>query len=134
MTTNTKPIPADVLLNGTGWSGQVESQQGEASTKVFAGLLMLPTSQSTQITISYILPPSVVQAEGSNVYRYALRVQVQPGLAGLPFRLEIKIPETTSVLNPEEGWQALDGQRWVWQGILDRTIRLRVQLQTNPVP
>src|SRR4030042_1618071 len=37
LTSNSKPVPADVLLNGTGWSGQVESQQGEASTKVFAG-------------------------------------------------------------------------------------------------
>ena len=59
-----QPVPAEELLNGSGWSGQVESLPGEAGTQVFAGLLMLPPSQSSQIVISYSLPPNIVQPVG----------------------------------------------------------------------
>ena len=64
-----QPVPADELLNGLGWSGQVESLPGEAGTQVFAGLLMLPPAQSSQIAVSYSLPPSIVQPIGTNFYR-----------------------------------------------------------------
>lgn len=129
-----QPVPADVLLNGLGWSGQVESLPGEAGTQVLAGLLMLPSAQSIEVDISYSLPPSVVQQVSPNLHEYTLRVQVQPGLEGLPFRLEIKLPNNTSPVNPVEGWQSIDAHSWACQGILAKTIEVRFLLQSDLHP
>jgi hypothetical protein len=129
-----QPVPADELLNGRGWPGQVESLPGEAGTQVFAGILMLPPGQSSQITVSYSLPPSVVQSKGMSLQEYAIRIQVQPGLEGLPFQLEIKLPSNSSPLNLGEGWQPLDAHSWGWQGLLDKTIELSLLIQTDSHP
>jgi hypothetical protein len=129
-----QPVPADELLNGLGWSGQVENLSGEANTQVFAGLLMLPPAQSSQITVSYSLPPSVAQPAGTNLQEYKLRVQVQPGLEGLPFRLEIKLSNNASPLNLGEGWKPVTTQIWAWQRVLDGSTELNLSIQTNPHP
>ena len=129
-----QPVPADELLNGLGWSGQVESLTGEAGTQVFAGLLMLPPAQSSQIDVSYSLLPSIIQPVEPNLQEYALQVQVQPGLEGLPFQLEITLPSSAKVLNPGDGWKPLTAQTWVWQGLLDKSIELSLSIQTNPHP
>jgi hypothetical protein len=134
LSTSAKPVPADELLNGQGWSGHVETMAGEANTQVFAGLLMLPVAKSSQIGISYSLPSGVVQPEGTNLQEYNLQVQVQPGLEGLPFRLEISLPNNASPMNPGEGWKPLNPRTWVWQGILDRSTELSLSFQTNPYP
>jgi hypothetical protein len=129
-----QPVPADELLNGLGWSGQVESLSGEAGTQVLAGLLMLPPAQSSQIAISYSLLPSVIHPTGTNLKEYMLRVQIQPGLAGLPFRIEIKLPDKTSPLNPGEAWKPLTAQTWAWQGVLYKLTELSLSIQTNSDP
>jgi hypothetical protein len=129
-----QPVPADELLNGLGWSGQVESLTGEGGTQVFAGLLMLPPAQSSQITVSYSLPFSILRPAGTNLQEYSLKIKMQPGLEGLPFRLEIKLPINARPLNPGDGWQLLDTHSWVWQGVLDKTIELSLLIQTVPQP
>ena len=129
-----QPVPANELLNGLGWSGQVESLTGDVGTQLLAGLLMLPLAQSSQIAVSYSLPPSIVQPAGTNLQEYALRVQVQPGLEGLPFRLEIILPSKASPLNPGEGWKPLTAQTWAWQGLLDKSTELSLSIQTIPHP
>ena len=129
-TSNAQPIPAVELMNGIGWSGQVESFSGEADTRVFAGLLMLPLAQSSHIVLSYSLPPSILRSESEHVLEYELNVKVQPGLEGLPFRLVIKLPSNTNPQNPDVGWQSLDAHSWVWNGTLDKPIVLRLLLQT----
>jgi hypothetical protein len=127
-------VSVDVLLNGLDWSGQIESLPCEAGRQVFAGLLMLPPSRSANIFISYYLPLSIVQPEDTNLYEYVLRVQVQPGLEGLPFKLEIKFPNNTSRLNPSQRWRPVDTHSWVWQGLLDKTVELSLQIQADPYP
>jgi hypothetical protein len=134
LTSTAQPVPADELLNGLGWSGQVERLTGEAGTQVLAGLLMLPPAQSSQIVVSYNLPTSIVQLVGTNLHEYTLRVQLQPGLEGLPFRLEITLPNNTSPLDLSEGWKALTTQTWVWQGLLDKLTVLNLSIQTIPLP
>jgi hypothetical protein len=126
---NAQTVPADVLLNGLGWTGQVESLPGEGGTQVFAGLLMLPSAQSSQIEVSYSLPARIIQSESTMLNNYALRVQVQPGLEGLPFRLEIKLPDNINPINPDDGWQSFEDQSWVWQGTLDKTTDLHLVIQ-----
>jgi hypothetical protein len=138
LTSTAQSVPADELLSGVGWSGQVESIPGEAGTQVFAGLLMLPPSQTSQIDISYSLPRSVVQQSQMNLQEYNLKVQVQPGLAGLPYHFEVKLPDDTIPLSMDEGWVSLGSQTWSWQGILDKTIEIKllfpVTQNSNPLP
>src|SRR4030067_422467 len=124
LSSNAQPIPAEILLNGSGWSGQGESIAGEASTQVFAGLMMLPMAQTSSIEVSYSLPPSIVHSEGTNIEEYILRVQVQPGLEGLPFRLEIILPFQASPVSLSEGWKPETAQSWTWQGNLYQSTEL----------
>ena len=132
ISSNAQPVPAAELLNGVGWSGQVESSPGEAHTQVFAGLLMLPLAQSSQIAISYTLPPGITREVSPHLHEYSLSIKVQPGLDGLPFRLVITLPENSHPQNLDEGWQSLDAHRWVWQGTLNKPTVLRLLFQTNP--
>jgi len=127
-----QPVPSEALLNGLGWSGQVENLNGEADTQVFAGLLMLPMAKSSQIGIIYSLPSNILQSIGTNVEEYTLRIQVQPGLDGLPFKLEIKLPDNGSLLNPGEGWRPVDAKTWAWEGVLDKSTELSLSIQINP--
>ena len=130
----TQPVPAEQLLNGVGWSGQVETLAGEAGTQVWAGLMMLPLAQTSQISISFNLPSSIIHTVDANLQEYSLRVQVQPGLEGLPFQLEITLPKNANLVNPGEGWKQSSAQIWSWQGLLVQTTELKIAIQTIPNP
>ena len=127
-----QPVPAEQLLNGVGWSGQVESLAGEAGTQVWAGLLMLPIGRTSQVGIAYNLPSSIIQNKGVNLNEYTLRVQVQPGLEGLPFQMVIKLPNNSSLVDSGEGWIYSSDQTWTWQGVLNKTTDFKLAIQTSP--
>ena len=131
ISSNAQPVPAAELLNGMGWSGQVESFPGEAHSQVFAGLLMLPLAQTSRITISYTLPPGIIREVGAHLYEYSLSIQVQPGLDGLPFHLVITLPENSTPQDLDEGWQSLDAHSLIWNGTLNQPTVLRLLFQTG---
>jgi len=131
-TSTAQPIPGDELLNGVGWPGQVESLPGESGTQVFAGLLMLPMGQSTQINVSYNLPQGVIQVVDNETREYTLNIQVQPGLEGMPFQLAIKLPGNASPVNPGEGWKSIGDGTWSWQGVLVKSTQLHLAFKNNP--
>ncbi len=131
LSSTAQAVPAEQLLNGKGWSGQVESMTGEGGSQVLAGLLMLQPAQSSQIKISYNLPSSIIEPEAANIQEYVLQVQVQPGLEGLPFQLEVKLPENASATNTGAGWTQLNNKTWAWQGIVDQSTELKLAIQTN---
>jgi len=132
VTSNTFPVPAEELLNGQGWSGQVESIPGEAGTQVFAGLLVLPAAQSSQVSISYSLPNEVLQASDAKDLEYSLTIQVQPGLDQLPFRFEVTPPRNASADDPGETWIQSADTTWVWEDELNHTVRLQLIFHLNP--
>jgi hypothetical protein len=134
LSSTAQPVPGQALLSGEGWSGQVESMPGEAGTQVFAGLLMLPAGQTSNITIAYILPSSIIHPAGTNLKEYRLRIQVQPGLDGLPFQLEIKLPDLAQPVNVSAGWISTDSQTWRWQGSLERSSDLSLSFQMSNQP
>lgn len=127
LTGDAQPVPATQLLNGVGWSGQIESLMGEAGTQVFAGLLMLPPGQSTQISLKYSLPTGVIERGSSDSQVYSLRIQVQPGLESLPVRIQVLIPKQEGVVSPGEGWQEISNDTWTWQGSLDRMVEIHLE-------
>jgi hypothetical protein len=127
-----QPVPAEALLNGQGWSGQVESQPGEAGSEVFAGLLMLPQGQSSEVILSYDLPPAILQEGQNGTLEYSVLIPVQPGVSSLSFSLDVTLPRNSSLQNQGEGWTSTDGISWHWQGKLDKPIELNlVMLQKD---
>jgi hypothetical protein len=121
-----QPVAAGELLNGEGWPGQVESLAGEGNTQVYAGLLVLPLDTSTQFDLAYSLPASILRTKGAGLLEYVLRVDVQPGLAGLPFRFEISLPESAQVSSASDGLTPSGTHSWVWQGELEKSIVLNL--------
>lgn len=125
----TRPVPAEELLNGAGWSGKVERLAGESGSQVLAGLLMLAPGETSQVKLTYRLPTSVVYAGDTALAKYNLSLQVQPGLNGIPCELEVKLPEGASVVDPGAGWKAGKAGSWTWQGTIDRATVLSLSLQ-----
>ncbi len=134
LSSDAQPVSGDVLLSGQAWSGQVESMPGESGTQVFAGLLMLPAGQTSNINLFYSLPPTIIHPAATNLLEYSIRVQVQPGLDGLPFQLEIKLPDLAQPVNLGGGWISTDSQTWVWQGSLDSLSDLSLAFQISNPP
>jgi hypothetical protein len=134
LASNASPVSADALLNGTGWAGQVEILPGEAGTQVFAGLLMLPLSSSSQVTVSYSLPAEIVFREDENLFQYALKVHVQPGLDGLPFQFEIRLTENSRLVNLGEEWDSPENHIWLWQGSLEGSIEFHISIASSQNP
>ncbi len=131
VSSNAQPVPASELLNGEGWSGEVESLNGEPNTQTFAGLLMVPLSASNQVTVSYDLPASILLSVGSNRYEYHLQVQKQPGLVELPFRIEIKVPESSDPIDLEAGWKSEISGIWSWQGVIEKASEWNFSFELN---
>jgi Protein of unknown function (DUF4012) len=131
-TSDAKPVAAEQLLNGVGWSGKVETLAGEAGTQILAGLLMLPIGQSSEINILYDLPTALLQTTGDGEIKYTLRVQVQPGLEGLSFQVEIEPPESFSPIRMQEYWKLSNDGILYWQGVLDHSTEFSMFFQRNP--
>jgi hypothetical protein len=132
LSSSAEPVPSDELLNGEGWLGLVESLPGEANTQVFAGLMVLPIGNSAQFDILYSLPLFVLQPSGDAQESYSLRINVQPGLEGLPFSLEILLPPSFQVISASEGAEPASGNTWSWQGMLKTSTELSFILSTQP--
>jgi hypothetical protein len=126
LSSTAQPVQASELLNGQGWPGQVESLAGEADTQVFAGMLVLPLSSSAQFDLAYGLPGSILQPAGTGQIAYSLLVDVQPGLRGLPFKLEISLPVSAHMASSSDGFMPSGIDAWIWQGVLDRSIQLNL--------
>lgn len=126
-----QPVPGEELLSGEEWDGKVESLDGEGGTRVFAGLVMVPIGKSSQIITSYQLPGQIIKSISAEEMEYVIRVQVQPGIDGLPFQVEIKIPEHTNVIDQAAGWQLTGARTWTWQGVLHQATALSLTMQIS---
>jgi hypothetical protein len=126
LSSTAQPVQASELLNGEGWFGQVESLAGEADTQVFAGMLVLPLSSSAQFELRYGLPDAILHPAGTGQLEYTLRMGVQPGLQGLPVRLEIRLPVSAHLFSSSDGFMPGGVDTWIWQGELEKSIQLKL--------
>jgi hypothetical protein len=53
---------------------------------------------------------------------------VQPGLQGLPFKLEIVLPSSVQISSPDVVLQAENANTWNWQSILEEPTELKFTL------
>ncbi len=117
-------VPAERLLSGRAYSGQVSQTSAEGGTTEFAGLLVLPGGQSQAVRLEWQLPRRVLRQSGRG-YAYDLRVQKQPGLSSVQFGLTV-IPPAGTALQPPSGWQP--GQRG-WKGSLDEPLEFHLEFR-----
>jgi hypothetical protein len=125
LSSTAQPVPADELLNKQGWPGQVESLPGEASSQVFAGLLVLPIAKTATIDTSYRLPGSILHLTEAGQLEYSLRVDLQSGLNGLPFQLEVLLPPGMQISSASIALRAVNADKWTWQGVMEKPIQLK---------
>lgn len=112
------PVLAEQLLNQQGWDGQVGQQSGENGAWVLDGIMVLPAGGQQTNELAWHLPGSVLRQVGGGLV-YVLRVQKQPGLAGLPLHLTILPPAGMRPAALGSDWmQQIDGS-WTWQGTLE---------------
>ncbi|MCD6289503.1 MAG: DUF4012 domain-containing protein [Anaerolineae bacterium] len=110
------------LIEADGLEPQsVREEPGEQGTWVIAGHFVMRPGTEHVVRFTYQLPDRVVSGG-----RYELRVQKQPGLVSLPFRLDFTGP-------PDTVWVLADGepgQHLRRDLILRRDITLRIQRST----
>ncbi len=125
-------VPANELLNGVEWPAEVAVKAGEGGSQVYSGLLMLPIGLSKQVSLEYELPESVLISEGSNQWRYSLKLDKQPGLEQLPVDVTVLLPDNFEISNPGIGWVRQAGNAWSWQGSILSSTRVELVITEQP--
>ncbi|TFG67676.1 MAG: hypothetical protein E4H27_08720 [Anaerolineales bacterium] len=92
------PIEAQKVLTGLSWPGIVKiSQAEEGSATVFEQALLLPTASTTDITLRYNLPDSIIQVLDGNLMDYKLILQKQAGLRNIPTQVILRVPQNALI-------------------------------------
>ena len=118
-------IPADALLTGMAYNGQVDQAAAEGGTTEFAGMMVLPAGQSQTVSLEWLLPRRVLEIESERIV-YTLKVQKQPGIDRSALRLVVIAPVGMS-LNEIDGWRMGDtASEWAWTGSLEETLEFRL--------
>jgi len=104
----------------------VDQILAEGGATEFSGMMVLPAGDQREILVQWRLPDRVVQ-KTSGGYTYWLRIQKQPGLADLPIKLSLTLPEG-STLWPSEGWVRSTGAgTWEWSGTVVEATEFRLE-------
>jgi len=112
-----QPVPAEVLLNNSGWDGQVRSEQGPNATAQFSGMMGLPGQSEQSYRLDWALPTRVARQTDEG-WLYTLKLQKQGGAAALPITVRVQAPPGTALSTQAEGWSDQGSGIWQWQGVL----------------
>jgi hypothetical protein len=134
ISSRTEPVPGDQLLNPLGWSGEVETSNGEMGTQVWAGLLVLPRGETRDFKLEIELSPDVIKRDEAGLLHYQLCVQKQPGLEFLPFKLEITLPDGYVPVVDDADWQKSDLNSWIWEENLIKRTEIDLVFQFESIP
>ncbi len=119
--TQVPAVPGALLLNRADYPGVVKLAPAEGGTTEFAGLLVLPTASSQQLSLEWQLPERILTRE-KNLVKYSLHIQKQPGLQRAVLRITVFAP-TGLRLRETEGWQeGNDPGTYVWKGTLEENL------------
>ncbi|MGC9522843.1 MAG: DUF4012 domain-containing protein [Anaerolineae bacterium] len=91
------PIPADKLITGRRWPGEVEVALADATT-IFSQAFLMEPKAAEELTFSYLLPGDIVVAEPDGRRTYRLRVAKQAGLDAPEIGVALRLPENAVVL------------------------------------
>lgn len=125
---NVSNVPAEWLLSNQEWSGEIEQFSDLASLDMIAGLLVVPTSGSREITFTYQLPASVVIYRGNKGF-YHLDLRKQLGLINLPCEIIVRIPDGYQFVDIPEQTQ-VQSNLGIWaQDLLESSEHLTFSYQ-----
>ncbi|MBC7226459.1 MAG: DUF4012 domain-containing protein [Thermoflexales bacterium] len=114
------PVPGEALWSGRPESGDVIVRPAEEGPLLsLEALMLLPPGAVQTRTFTWELPEGVVVWEGDGG-TYSLRVQKQPGTAGHPLRVRIRLPEGTTLVAADPPPSAVEGSLVVYATRLDR--------------
>jgi hypothetical protein len=84
-----------------------------------AVLGLLPPAVTQTRLFTWTIPADVVQWQGDEGW-YSLRVQKQPGTAGHPLSVRVRLPEGSALLDATPGPSAVEEGWAVYQTTLER--------------
>ena len=93
------PIPAEALLRGKPYDGEVIVSE-EDGKQAFGALMLLEPGRTLDTRLVYRLPADIIgsdSAAGRNVY--SLTVQKQPGTQAVPLRVMVVLPADAQILD-----------------------------------
>ncbi len=117
------PTPGSDLLNGRDQSGAWESGTGEHGTKVFGGMLVVPTHQQVAWQLEYRMPPGIVLETPDGSLEYRLHLSKQAGTEGVRAEVSLLLPEGAQV-QEAPGWTTPSPGTYVWDGRLVTDVNL----------
>jgi len=96
---STHGIPGEWMILGKGIPPRVDVLDEEISgVQGYGTMLVVPGAQSLNTTFEFALPPSVMTRENnSNLFKYRLKVQKQPGTIANPLVIRIHLPDHSQV-------------------------------------
>jgi hypothetical protein len=135
------PVPGEVLFSGEGESGEVTVQPAEEGPWLTLAVLSLLPPAATQTrfftwtipadVVTWTIPADVVQWQGDEGW-YSLRVQKQPGTAGHPLSVRVRLPEGSVLLDATPGPSAVEEGWVIYQTTLDRDREFRLHFRRKP--
>lgn len=121
------PVPGEALWSGVGESGEMAvAPAPEGPWTVFSALALLPPGATQSRTITWTLPPDVVQWQGDEGV-YALWVQKQAGSRGYPLTVRVRLPEGSELVEAGPGSWTAAGDWVVYRTILERDLEARLR-------
>ncbi len=126
---NAQPVPAEQLLNGSGWDGTVRAEQGPNATAQFSGVMVLPGQAEQSYQLEWSLPTRVATQTATG-WAYTLKLQKQGGAAGLPVIVQIQAPPGTTL--SAQGWTEQSSGLWRWQGAVNEPLSFELSFEAAP--
>ena len=119
-------VPGETLFSGITWdsSGQETDELPWLST--FSNFLLLPRGGSTSAYFTYELPADVQQAAGEDTI-YNLAIHKQPGTRAEPLKVTVNLPEGASVLDISPSSVTVDGNRLIFDIMMDSDIYISIR-------
>ncbi|MBN1371359.1 MAG: DUF4012 domain-containing protein [Anaerolineaceae bacterium] len=121
-------VPAELILNGSGWDGMVRSEQGPNATAQFSGMMVLPGQAEQTYRLDWSLPTRVAYRT-DNGWIYTLKLQKQGSAAALPVTVQIQAPPGTTL--SAEGWTEQGAGLWQWQGTVNEPLNFELSFEAT---
>jgi hypothetical protein len=123
-----EPVPGEELLGGKAWPGVVETYPGENGTRVFAGVMVLPTGADEELRLNFRLSGVGLARDPTGKWRYRLQFKKQPGIESRQLKLEVRLSDNYTLEPETSGWESAPDSTWVWSKTVDRDQEFEINI------
>ncbi|MAT98204.1 MAG: hypothetical protein CL608_13750 [Anaerolineaceae bacterium] len=96
---STHQVPAETLLSGIAWNGSPSTTNEFAKFTTFTNFFMVPRGEELTTAYNYTLPQTIVQRGENGQFVYNLWLQKQAGSPTESVRVNVTLPEGSTLLN-----------------------------------